>query len=125
MAVDLNYRLDGSGPHVLLLHAVGMDLTLLAPGSRANAVVDSPVGLEREDGAYQINVDGQQVTQLVTRSTSGSPRYSRDSRSCEGAQRRPGARAVRRRVILVRGDRTIAGSGPQCHFRAEPSDNAA
>jgi 3-oxoadipate enol-lactonase len=29
MAVDLNYRIDGKGPHVLLLHAVGMDLTLL------------------------------------------------------------------------------------------------
>ena len=29
--VDLNYRIDGSGPRVLLLHAVGMDLTLLDP----------------------------------------------------------------------------------------------
>ena len=30
MAVELNHRIDGSGPHVLLLHArVGMDLTLL------------------------------------------------------------------------------------------------
>src|SRR4051794_13076671 len=29
MAVELNYRIDGSGPRVLLLHAVGMDLTLL------------------------------------------------------------------------------------------------
>ena len=27
--VELNYRIVGSGPHVLLLHAVGMDLTLL------------------------------------------------------------------------------------------------
>src|SRR5207302_919478 len=26
---ELNYRIDGSGPRVLLLHAVGMDLTLL------------------------------------------------------------------------------------------------
>src|SRR2546423_994570 len=31
MAVELNYRIDGSGPRVLLLHAVGMDLTLLGP----------------------------------------------------------------------------------------------
>src|SRR5262245_10382947 len=31
MAVDLNFRIDGSGPRVLLLHAVGMDLTLLDP----------------------------------------------------------------------------------------------
>ena len=29
MPVELNHRVDGSGPHVLLLHAVGMDLTLL------------------------------------------------------------------------------------------------
>jgi len=29
MTVELNYRVDGSGPNVLLLHAVGMDLTLL------------------------------------------------------------------------------------------------
>ena len=29
MTVELNHRVDGSGPHVLLLHAVGMDLTLL------------------------------------------------------------------------------------------------
>jgi 3-oxoadipate enol-lactonase len=31
MAVELNHRIDGSGPRVLLLHAVGMDLTLLDP----------------------------------------------------------------------------------------------
>ena len=29
MVVELNHRVDGSGPRVLLLHAVGMDLTLL------------------------------------------------------------------------------------------------
>jgi 3-oxoadipate enol-lactonase len=29
MAVELNHRVDGTGPRVLLLHAVGMDLTLL------------------------------------------------------------------------------------------------
>lgn len=29
MTVELNHRIDGSGPRVLLLHAVGMDLTLL------------------------------------------------------------------------------------------------
>src|SRR5215212_9216255 len=29
MAVELNHRIDGSGQRVLLLHAVGMDLTLL------------------------------------------------------------------------------------------------
>ena len=29
MTVALNHRIDGSGPRILLLHAVGMDLTLL------------------------------------------------------------------------------------------------
>jgi 3-oxoadipate enol-lactonase len=29
--VELNYRIGGSGPHVLLLHAVGMDSTFLEP----------------------------------------------------------------------------------------------
>ena len=38
----------------------------------------------------------------------------------EGPKRRPRARAVRRRVMLVRGDCTIAGSGAQCHGRAKP-----
>src|SRR6185312_11014544 len=31
MTVELNYRIDGAGPRVLLLHAVGMDLTLMEP----------------------------------------------------------------------------------------------
>jgi pimeloyl-ACP methyl ester carboxylesterase len=31
MAVELNHRISGSGPHVLLLHAIGMDITLLEP----------------------------------------------------------------------------------------------
>jgi pimeloyl-ACP methyl ester carboxylesterase len=31
MAVELHHRITGSGPHVLLLHAVGMDLTFLEP----------------------------------------------------------------------------------------------
>src|SRR6266516_1064846 len=29
MTVRLNHRIDGNGPHVLLLHAVGVDLTFL------------------------------------------------------------------------------------------------
>jgi len=29
MIVKLNHRIDGNGPHVLLLHAVGVDLTFL------------------------------------------------------------------------------------------------
>src|SRR3954468_9914329 len=31
MTVELNYRIDGSGPRALLLHAVGMDSTFLEP----------------------------------------------------------------------------------------------
>ena len=31
MAVELNHRISGSGPHVLLLHAVGMDIELMQP----------------------------------------------------------------------------------------------
>src|SRR5258705_4469803 len=31
MTVELNHRITGSGPHVLLLHAVGMDSTFLEP----------------------------------------------------------------------------------------------
>jgi 3-oxoadipate enol-lactonase len=31
MTVELNHRIDGSGPRVLLLHAVGMDLMLMEP----------------------------------------------------------------------------------------------
>ena len=53
-----------------------MDLTLLAPGSRANAVAtDDPV---RGSGSYQINVDGQQVTNVI-QTGFGQPRYSRDA----------------------------------------------
>ncbi len=38
---------------------------------------------------------------------------------------RPPARTLRRRIMLVRGDRTIAGGRAQCHGRAKPSDDAA
>ena len=31
MTVEINHRIAGSGPHVLLLHAVGMDSTFLEP----------------------------------------------------------------------------------------------
>ena len=52
-----------------------LDLTLLAPGSRANAGGESPI--PRAQVAFQINMDGQQVTNSVTSTT--EPRYSRDS----------------------------------------------
>src|SRR5262245_4179408 len=53
------------------------DLSLLAPGSRANAAGESPI--PRDTGAYQINVDGQQITNTVAGSAFGNPRYSRDA----------------------------------------------
>ena len=53
------------------------DLSLLAPGSRANAGGESPV--PRDTGAYQINMDGQQITNNVAGSAFGNPRYSRDA----------------------------------------------
>ncbi len=52
-----------------------MDLTLLAPGSRANAVESSP---GTTVGNFAINVDGQEVTMKIT-STNGQPGYSRDA----------------------------------------------
>ena len=54
-----------------------MDLSILAPGSRANASTDQPTP-ETTAGRYQINVDGQQVTNQVVGGF-GQARYSRDS----------------------------------------------
>jgi hypothetical protein len=55
-----------------------MDLTVLAPGSRANATsAESPVGATTR-GYFQVNIDGQQVTNNV----SGGyvqPGFSRDA----------------------------------------------
>jgi hypothetical protein len=52
-----------------------MDLSLLAPGSRSNAATEVP---QDRQGFFQVNVDGQQVTQLICCSQQ-QPRYSRDS----------------------------------------------
>jgi hypothetical protein len=54
-----------------------MDLSVLAPGSRANAATDQPTP-RNSLAEFQLNVDGQQVTNLVT-SGFGQPRYSRDA----------------------------------------------
>ena len=51
-----------------------MDLTMLAAGSRVNAVSEDPGA----NGTYQINVDGQQMTQ-TTGWGFGQPRFSRDA----------------------------------------------
>lgn len=65
-------------------------LTMLAPGSRANEVQNSPVGLGAEGGGgmagfrteggyFQLTVDGQNVTQQMAGATFGQPKYSRDA----------------------------------------------
>ncbi|HEY3160854.1 MAG TPA: TonB-dependent receptor [Vicinamibacterales bacterium] len=54
-----------------------LDLTLLAPGSRANQGGETPI--PRSQVAFQINMDGQQVTNSVAGAGFGQPRFSRDS----------------------------------------------
>jgi hypothetical protein len=49
-----------------------VDLTLLAAGSRQNFVGETPAS------SFQLNVDGQQVTQLIATSF-GQPRFSKDT----------------------------------------------
>ena len=52
------------------------DLVLLTPGSRSNAVDQSPI--DRSRGAYHVNLDGQQVTQIVSYGNINA-RFSRDA----------------------------------------------
>ena len=59
------------------------DLAILSPGSRTNAVTaDSPTVIgsnsNTQVGSYQLNLDGQQVTNNVLNGN-GNPRYSRDA----------------------------------------------
>jgi hypothetical protein len=49
-----------------------VDLTLLSPGSNQNFVAETP------DTSFQLNVDGQQVTQNIAL-TFGQPRFSKDT----------------------------------------------
>ncbi len=64
---------------VLELPVNGRDflgLTMMAPGSRLNAITDTPaIG----NGNFQINVDGQQVTQEIAGGGFGSPGYSKEA----------------------------------------------
>ncbi len=53
-----------------------LDLAMMAPGNRANAITDAPVA---GNGNFQINVDGQQVTQGIVGQNFGSPGYSKDA----------------------------------------------
>ena len=60
-----------------------LDLAMLAPGNRNNAVSDAPVTGSPQFSrvtSFQLNVDGQQVTNVLTGGgTFGQPRYSRDA----------------------------------------------
>jgi Carboxypeptidase regulatory-like domain len=62
-----------------------MQLTMLAPGSRANDVTQSPTGLggdgavRTDPGYFQLILDGQQVTQTMAQATYGEPKYARDA----------------------------------------------
>ena len=55
-----------------------MNLTMLAPGSRLNAVGEVPTVSQATSIGFQLNLDGQQVTQTVATGF-GQPRYSRDA----------------------------------------------
>ena len=64
---------------VLELPVNGRDflgLTMVAPGSRLNAITDVPA---TGNGNFQINVDGQQVTQEIAGGGFGSPGYSKEA----------------------------------------------
>jgi len=60
-----------------------MDLTMLAPGSNANAVGESPIVLanraEAHAGDFQLNLDGQQVSNMMACARWGQPKFSRDA----------------------------------------------
>ena len=56
-----------------------LDLTMLAPGSRTNAVAETPLPVGRDRVAFQLNLDGQQVTNSVAGSNFGQPRFSKDA----------------------------------------------
>ena len=55
-----------------------MELAMLVPGVTANAVSTVPLGSVSQ-GKYQINVDGQQVTQNAAGAGFGQPQYSREA----------------------------------------------
>lgn len=52
-----------------------IDLTMLAPGARQNTSGDTPMG---GAGNFQLNIDGQEVTNNMVQSF-GQPKFSRDS----------------------------------------------
>jgi hypothetical protein len=56
-----------------------LDLTMLAAGSRVNAVNSDDLMPRASVGTSQLNVDGQQVTSTISATGFGQPHYARDS----------------------------------------------
>jgi hypothetical protein len=54
-----------------------LELSALAPGARGNSISNAPV--PRDNGAFQLNLDGQQVTSIISASSFGEPQFSRDA----------------------------------------------
>ena len=54
-----------------------MELSKLVKGITANDVTNTP-GVSRDDD-FQLNLDGQQITQKVAGSGFGQPKFSRES----------------------------------------------
>lgn len=54
-----------------------LDLTMLAPGSRNNSVGEAPAGTHA--GHFQLNLDGQQVSNMMACARWGQPKFSRDA----------------------------------------------
>lgn len=57
-----------------------MELSLLVPGVTVNSIGNTPLGTV-SGGRFQINVDGQQVTQNAAGTGFGQPQYSREAMS--------------------------------------------
>ena len=92
-----------------------VDLTMLAPGSRANAVGETPVALDTQNANFQLNVDGQQVSQTISGGF-GQPHFSKDaiaefefvSNRFDAGQGR--SSGVQVNAITKSGSNTFAGS---------------
>ncbi len=54
-----------------------LELVQLAPGARGNSAGEAPIS--RDNGSFQLNLDGQQVTSIISASSFGNPRFSRDA----------------------------------------------
>ncbi|MBI4486238.1 MAG: TonB-dependent receptor, partial [Acidobacteria bacterium] len=60
-----------------------LDLVMLAPGAQVNSITNTPSqvggGDSRVGGDFEINVDGQQITNVLAAADKAMPRFSRDA----------------------------------------------